>query len=433
MVSQVTNSIVNPKQHSNAKPRIISRSEHGIDAARISSNAIEVIDVLKDAGFSSELVGGCVRDLLLGNQPKDFDVSTDARPEQVRLLFRRCEVFGRRFQIAQVYVRGESIQVATYRKAPAYGKRSGRTRYVSAEGKILKDNKFGDIRQDAFRRDLTINALYLHPSDMSIVDYTGGFADAKNGIVRVIGNPSQRYREDPVRILRAVRFATLPGFKFDAASEQSIAKHARLLADVSNFRLMDELAKMLFNGFALANFELLYRHDVFRYLFPPYQWLHSGLHNDHGVINWLRLAFGATDERVLRDEHTSVAFTFAAMLWPKFKDAVEKRSKKSRPAIRRITHGILKQQNERTFLAANITRRVEQVWHLQHQLERGAERNNDYVVGDKNFRSALRLMELRAKYGEVDESTCNDWIEIRDQMKPQNRPVKRRRRRRTRW
>lgn len=433
MVSQLTNSIGNRTRHSDAKPRIISKTEHGIDRSRISSNAIEVVERLQEAGFTSELVGGCVRDLLLGNQPKDFDVSTNARPGQVRPLFRYCEIFGRRFQIAQVRVNGESIQVATYRKAPVHNSRSRRSRYISAEGKILKDNKFGDIRQDAFRRDLTINALYLQPSDMRISDYTGGFADAMDGVVRVIGNPARRYREDPVRMLRAVRFATLPGFMFDEASEQPIAKHARLLAGVSNFRLVDELSKMLFNGFALSNFELLYRHDVFRYLFPPYQWLHSGVHDNHGVTDWLRLAFGATDERVQRDEHTSVAFTFAALLWPKFKDAIEKRSKKSRPAIRRISRGILKQQIERTFLADNVARRVEQIWHLQHPLERGAGHNDAPVISNSNFRPALRLMELRASYGEVDENICNRWIEIREAQQIQNRPVKRHRRRRSRW
>lgn len=412
------------------KPRIISRSEHGIDASRVSSNAIEVIERIKEAGYSSELVGGCVRDLLLGNQPKDFDVSTNARPEQVQPLFRYCEVFGRRFKIAQVRVNGERIQVATYRKAPAHHSRSRRSHNISAEGKILKDNKFGDIRQDAFRRDLTINALYLHPSDMRIIDYTGGFADAMDGVVRVIGDPARRYREDPVRMLRAIRFATLPGFKFDAPSEQSIARHARLLADVSNFRLIDELAKLLFNGYALANFELLYRYDVFRHLFPPYHWLNSGVQADHGVLDWLRLATGATDQRILHDEHTSVAFTFAAILWPKFKDAVEKRAKRSRPAMRRISRGILRQQIERTFLAGNVARRVENIWHLQHPLESGAGRSSDPVISDSCFRAALRLLELRAEHGEIDETICNRWIEIREQQ-VQSRPVKRRRR--ARW
>ncbi len=411
-------------------PRIISPYEHGIEPAAISSNAIEVVESLRQAGFSSELVGGCVRDLLLGRQPKDFDVATSARPDQVKSLFRRCDVFGRRFKIAEVWFRGEGIQVATYRKPPILDSRRRRSRNYSARGKILKDNRFGDIREDAFRRDLTINSLYLHPSDMRVVDYTGGFEDAQHRIVRCIGDPMERYREDPVRMLRAVRFATLPGFRVAVETEAAIAEQANLLTDVSNYRLTDEVTKMLFNGRALPTFELLYQHNLFRVLFPPYRWLHAGLNNDHGVVDWLRMLFRETDERIARDEHISVAFTLAAVHWPRFRNAMSKHAKKRRPASRRIAEGVLSQQNERTYLSGQLVYRITDIWQLQSVLE-SCRSGEQRVVEERNFRSAVRLLELRAKAGEIKSEVVEPWVMMRDRQQQNQRRRRRRFRRRS--
>ncbi len=405
-----------PKQHRDVKPRFISNSVHKIERAMISSNAIEVIDVLQDAGFTGELVGGCIRDLLIGRQPKDFDVATDARPDQVRHLFRHCEVFGRRFKIAQVRVKGEPIQVATYRRSPQPGNRRRRSKVISAAGAILKDNEFGNIREDAFRRDLTINSLYMDPSNMRIVDYTGGYEDACNGIVRVIGEPGQRYREDPVRLLRAIRFVTLPGFRFDAATEKAIKPNDWLLAGVSNFRLFDELIKILFNGRAQAEIEQLIRYGIFRILFPSYGWLQPAVQDEHGIVDWMRVLFNETDLRTQSGEHTSVAYTFAAVLWPRFKHATAKKSKHRRPAYRRIARGMLNQQKERTFLAEPMMRRIEDAWLLQRQLENASVNERPRISTHRNFRSAVRLLELRCRFGEVENSDCQDWLEIRDQQ-----------------
>ncbi len=434
MVSQLTNSIVGPQYSHEDQPRIITKAEHEINHVKISSNAIEVIDRLKREDYTSELVGGCVRDLLIDRQPKDFDVSTNARPEQIRALFKHCEVFGRRFQIAQVYLNGESIQVATYRRAPNFGHRRGRSRNVSARGKILKDNRFGEIREDAFRRDLTINSLYLHPSDMHIVDYTGGYDDAMNKTVRLIGDPAQRYREDPVRILRAIRFATLPDFSFHIATEQAIAPNARLLTDVSNFRLTDELDKLLFNGRAQLSFEYLFRHEVFRHLFPTYHWLHSGLSNNYGVVDWIDMVLRETDLRIRNGEHTSKAFTYAAVLWPNFYDSITRRSKRKRAAFGKIANHILNQQNERTFFSRHVIHRMMDIWQFQELLEAGVQKNGTRLTEHKIFRSAVRLFELRGKRGDVDENVCKEWVEIRDQQELSQHSKKVKfRRRRNRW
>ncbi len=422
-----------PNSHNNMSPRVISGSEHGIDRSKISPGAVEVVERLKADGYSSELVGGCVRDLLLERQPKDFDVATDARPEQVRRLFRNCDVFGRRFQIAAVYLRGEVIEVATYRRKPAQPKRRGRSRNVSAKGKILKDNQFGQIKEDAFRRDFTINSLYLDPATMEVVDYTGGYDDAMQRIVRTIGNPTQRFREDPVRILRAIRFVTLPDFDFDVETEKALSQCASLLSDVSNYRLADELSKMLFNGRAQAILDNLHEHEILRHLFPPYGWIHSRLPDNHRVIEWIRMTLIETDDRIQRGEHISQAYTYAAILWPKFNHIISKRSRRQHSGYGHVAKGILDQQKERTFITRHMRQRIEDIWLFQRQLEIETIKGGIRFAKHKTFRSAVRLFELRAKFGEVDEQICKDWVELRDQQASQQPRVRRRYRRQARW
>ena len=420
-------------KRAHSTPRIILSSEHGIDRGLISPKAIEVVDSLKSAGYSSELVGGCVRDLLLGRKPKDFDVTTNARPEEVRTLFRRCEVFGRRFQIAQVRVKNEVIQVATYRRSPTKKSRRRSSRFVSLNGKIVKDNLFGHIQEDAFRRDLTINSLYLHPSNMQIVDYTGGYEDARNGIVRIIGSPAERYREDPVRILRAIRFASLPEFYFDGATEKELSVYSHLLSGISNYRLGDELNKLLFNGRARATLELLHQHDILRILFPPYKWLNSGMNDNHGVIDWMRLLLDETDERIQSGEHTSIAFTMAAILWPKFNNSLKKRSRRRRNYPFHVARDILDQQNTRTYIAGNVVQRIEAIWLFQKILETEAVTKGTRLVQSENFRPAVRLFELRSKIGEVEHRKCRAWVKLRDQQVHEPQPRMKRYRNRPRW
>ncbi len=414
-------------------PRIILSSENGIDRGLISPKAIEVVDNLKSAGYSSELVGGCVRDLLLGRKPKDFDVTTNARPEEVRTLFRRCEVFGRRFQIAQVRIKNEVIQVATYRRSPTKKSRRRGSKFVSLNGKIIKDNLFGNIQQDAFRRDLTINSLYLHPSDMRIVDYTGGYEDARNGIVRIIGSPAERYREDPVRMLRAIRFASLPGFSFDSATEKELSVYAHLLSGISNYRLSDELSKLLFNGRARATLELLHQHEILRILFPSYKWLKAGMNGNHGVIDWMRLILDATDERILSGEHTSLAFTMSAILWPNFNNSLTKRSRRRRNYPFHVARDILHHQNIRTYIAGNVVQRIEAIWLFQKILETEVATEGTRLVQSENFRPALRLFELRSKVGEVERRKCRAWVKLRDQLVDEPQPRMKRYRNRPRW
>ena len=414
------------------QPRIIPASEHGISRAGISRGAIEVIDILKSAGFSAELVGGCVRDLLLGIDPNDFDVSTNATPEQTHRLFRRCRVIGRRFRLAEIRVGRELIQVATYRASPKTNAGGNGRRNISGKGKILKDNRYGDIEQDAFRRDLTINALYLHPSDMSIVDYVGGYDDASDRIVRVIGNPTRRYREDPVRMLRAVRFAAALDFQINPESSMPVPQLSNLLADVPNSRLTDEIAKLFFDGRASATFELLKQFGIFSYLFPVYA---NSLGN--GVATresrWLSTLFEDTDYRVQSNVHTSFVYTLAAILWLPFHTAMERKSRRSKhpPPANQIALDILLQQTRRSYLSKHQSARIQEIWNLQRILEEGRSHHHD-IVENRCFRPALRLLELRSKFGDVDSSVCEPWVAVRSHQLRTERARSRRRGRRQR-
>jgi poly(A) polymerase len=245
-----------------AEPVIIPRSEHSISRKQISKNALRVLYELKDAGFEAYLVGGCVRDLLLGHTPKDFDVATNALPEQVHDLFKRSRLIGRRFKLVHVRFGREVIEVATFRAPPEA------EQHVDDEGKIVADNVYGTLEQDAWRRDFTINALYYNIRDFSIVDYTGGLADLEQRKIRLIGDVETRYREDPVRILRALRFVAKLDLNLDGETERYIDQLAHRLTDIAPARLFDESLKLYLSGNAVVIQQLLEQYDVFKFLFP---------------------------------------------------------------------------------------------------------------------------------------------------------------------
>jgi poly(A) polymerase len=243
--------------------RVFSRSEHSVSRAGISEAALKVLYKLKDAGFRACLVGGGVRDLLLGREPKDFDVATDAHPEQIRELFRSARIIGRRFRLVHVRFGREVIEVATFR-AP-HETDNG---MVAEDGRILRDNEYGSIETDAMRRDFTVNALYYDISNFSVIDYANGVEDLRAGRLRLIGDPEVRFREDPVRMLRAVRFSAKLGFRIDDEVEEAIYRLGSLLEGISPARMFDETLKLFHGGSALQTFEALRHYNLYRYLFP---------------------------------------------------------------------------------------------------------------------------------------------------------------------
>ena len=399
------------------EPRIIEQSIHGITRDRLSRKAVEVIEELHRAGFSGELVGGCVRDLLCGKRPKDFDVATKATPEQVQNLFKRSYIIGRRFRLVEVLLGFEVVQVATYRAEPGKARRYGKYRNISTRGKILRDNNYGDIEQDAFRRDLTINSLYLNPEDMSIIDYTGGYEDMQNGIIRVIGNPSQRYKEDPVRILRAIRFAAMLGFQIDDYSLKPIRTDCRFLKDVPNSRLADEIKKLFFDGFALSIFELLLENGVFTELFQCYS-THHAFTMDDDARRWLSAIFEEADDRARTGKQLSLSYLLATVLWLPYKRV---RDKSKRQANRggpihpsRLATDLLNLQNRTTRISKPHFDRVKDIWHMQSRMESARPDDVARIAENRNFRAAFRLLALRARNGEVSQELCDRWREVRN-------------------
>jgi len=245
-------------------PTIIPRSDHGISRRDISDAALKVLYKLDREGYRACLVGGGVRDLLLGRKPKDFDVATDATPDEVRALFRNCRLIGRRFRLAHVHFGREIIEVATFRAMVADSPKTE----LNEDGRLLRDNTFGSIEEDALRRDFTVNALYYDIHDFSVIDYAGGMEDIRRRQLRLIGDPETRYKEDPVRMMRALRFSAKLDFEIDPAASEAIHDWGHLLADIPPARLYDEILKMFHSGHALRAYELLREYHLLQYLFP---------------------------------------------------------------------------------------------------------------------------------------------------------------------
>ncbi|MGD8526629.1 MAG: polynucleotide adenylyltransferase PcnB, partial [Thioalkalispiraceae bacterium] len=290
------------------QPVIIPRAEHNISRKDISEPALKVLYRLKKAGYAAYLVGGGVRDLLLGKHPKDFDVATDASPEEVRALFSNCRLIGRRFRLAHVHFGREIIEVATFRGHHENGEGEG----VVENGMILRDNVYGTVEEDAMRRDFTVNALYYNIADFSVVDYTGGLQDLKQHKLRLIGDPMVRFKEDPVRMLRAIRFAAKLEFQLHETIDRLIAEQGKLLANVPAARLFDEILKLFLSGHGVSAYHLLKEHDLLQYLFPLTSPL---LKDDDYSDRFISQALANTDTRIQQDKPVTPAFLFAALLW----------------------------------------------------------------------------------------------------------------------
>ncbi|MFB3100627.1 MAG: polynucleotide adenylyltransferase PcnB, partial [Gammaproteobacteria bacterium] len=297
------------------KPQIIPRSEHGVSRSDISENALKVLYRLKNSGYQAYLVGGGVRDILIGLKPKDFDVATDAHPEQVRELFRNCRLIGRRFRLAHVHFGREIIEVSTFR---ASHNDAVNGEGHEEDGRIIRDNVYGKLDDDVWRRDFTVNALYYNIEDYSIVDYIGGLEDVQNKQLRLIGIPEDRYREDPVRMLRAIRFAIKLDFSIHPVSEQPIRKLAPLLEEIPEARLFEEFLKLFMSGQSEKTYHQLREYGLFAFLFPQTEeFLNRG---DEFIHKLLSSAFRNTDTRLAEDKPVTPAFLLAALLWIPVRD-----------------------------------------------------------------------------------------------------------------
>ena len=394
-----------------SEPTIIPRDRHVISRAQIGERALTVLYRLKNAGYGAYLVGGGVRDLSLGREPKDFDVATDATPDEVKALFRNCRLIGRRFRLAHVHWGPEIVEVATFRAltpAPADDDAADR---VVEDGMILRDNIYGTIEEDALRRDFTINALYYNVADFSIVDYAGGMADLQAGRLRLIGDPAVRYREDPVRMLRAVRFAAKLGFTIDPGTAEPIPRMADLLDDIPPARLFDEVLKLFMAGQGVETFEALRQHGVFRYLFPASD---TALDDDeHGqLITFVARALESTDRRVNEERPVTPAFLFAALLWPAI--LAQLPGGRLQPGVdRELFEQSVTEALERQLRQVAIPKRfampMREIWALQPRFDTRSEKKAKRLFSHPRFRAAYDFLLLRGEAGLVDRELADWW------------------------
>lgn len=406
------------KSSGSEDPLIVPRDEHPISRANISQNALKVLYRLKEAGYQAFLVGGAVRDLLLGILPKDFDIATNAHPDQVKQLFRNCRLIGRRFHLAHVRFGYEIIEVATFRAAHTAIDEDNSVdeaghRVLDERGRILRDNLYGHIEEDVWRRDFTANALYYNIGDFSVWDYVGGVADARARVLRLIGDPETRYREDPVRMLRAVRFASKLDFTIHPDTLAPIPKLAWMLDGVPPARLFDEVNKLFLSGFASSSFAKLQELGLTEHLFPD---LAAALQDgETPASRLLHLGLAGTDERVRADKSVTPTFLFAVLLWPAIRKAYERvghvEGAESVDLMNACEIVAMRQQS-RVAIPKRFTLPMREIIGLQPRFERREGKRALRLLSHPRFRAAYDFLLLRAASGEVSDELANWWTEI---------------------
>ena len=376
---------------------------------RVDPNALDVVSRLKAAGHQALLVGGCVRDLLLGAAPKDFDVATSATPEQVRRIFRRSRMVGRRFKIAHVhYGRQQFVEVSTFRKLLAADEEGDHAAHP--DGLILRDNAYGTLDEDAFRRDFTVNALYYDPHDDEILDFVGGIEDIERHCLRCIGNPTERLREDPVRLLRAMRFQAKLGFDIDAGITRDEDLTAERLTAIPPARLFEEFTKLFMTGHAASAWRILEASPVRGVLFPTVP-PNSPL---------IRLAMDNTDRRIADGKPVTPGFLLAVMLWEDYRSRIRELTapgggrRKPKEAALLAAHEAIAAQRLTISIPRRFSNFIHDAWHLQERLETRRTKQVPRTLSHLRFRAAYDLLLLRAAAGAADQALVDWWEEIQE-------------------
>jgi poly(A) polymerase len=412
----------------------VPKSEHGIDPSLVDERAVKVVKTLADAGFEAYVVGGAVRDLLVGLRPKDFDVATNATPEQVKGLFRRAFIIGRRFRIVHVvFGRGrqdrglsEVIEVSTFRamvdaaateqvagnEKTSRSELAGKSHVTDAEGRVLRDNVWGPQIDDAARRDFTINAMYYDPLREIVVDYHGGIKDVRKKLLRMIGDPATRYREDPVRIIRVVRFAAKLGFEIEPKTRAPIKEMVALLDNVPASRTFDEMIKLLQTGHALASIEQLRKQGLHRGVFPVLDVALDEAHRHDGREKFVQLALADTDRRVGEGKPVAPSFMLACMLWHDVLDRWSKLKAAGEPSFPALQQAIdtvfdarIGDISGRGKLAADMR----EIWMMQPRFERRQGNAVMTLIEQPRFRAGFDFLRLRGDAGEIDGELANWW------------------------
>ncbi|MGP1930515.1 MAG: polynucleotide adenylyltransferase PcnB [Arsenophonus sp. ET-YP4-MAG3] len=386
--------------NTNTSISIITRNNHPISRKEISDNALKVLYRLNNAGYEAYLVGGSVRDLLLGKKPKDFDVSTNATPEQIRKLFCNCRLIGRRFRLAHIMFGYEIIEVATFRGSHQKININNKDMvHQKQSGMLLRDNIFGTIEDDAIRRDFTINSLYYKINDFSLYDYVGGFDDLKNDMIRLIGDPKTRYREDPVRMLRAIRFSCKLNMKIDTETAKPIPQLAFLLKHISSVRLFEESIKLFQSGQGYKIYQQLKHYNLFQLLFPIIE-QHFTINNNSPMEIIINQVLQNTDFRIKNNKHINPAFLFATMLWyPLIKYAERLSQEKKLSYYETFTiaiNDILNEQCRSIAIPKRLTSIMRDIWELQLILPIRKRKKINKLLEHSKFHAAFDLLKLRA-------------------------------------
>ena len=397
----------------NRTKRIYTRSEHNISRDNISPNALKVLYRLKNAGFEAFLVGGGVRDLLLEGKPKDFDISTDATPEDVRGLFRNCRLIGRRFRLAHVHFGSEIIEVATFR-GQHEGNQGDDAQIV--DGMITRDNVYGSLEEDAWRRDFSINSLYYNIKDFSVEDHVGGVNDLRDKHIRILGDPEQRYREDPVRMLRAVRFAAKLDFTIQPKTEAPLFELGSLLEGVPPARLYEEVLKLFLSGYSVNTLDLLREYHLFRYLFPQTE---ISLRDDVDDKNlaFINRALENTDTRIREEKRITPAFIFAVFLWKpvcELKDKYLERGMSESQTLTAAAEAVMSGQSRRIAIPRRFHTAMRDIWYLQDRFTKRAPKRSLRLLSHPRFRASYDFLLLRAESGNADMELAKWWGKFYD-------------------
>ncbi len=390
---------------------IIPRDKHIISRKNISDSALKVLYRLQRSGYDAYLVGGGVRDLLLGLKPKDFDIVTNATPEQIRRLFRNCRLVGRRFRLAHIIFGKEIIEVATFRGEHSDDHDKNQSQQ-SNKGLLLRDNVYGTIEQDALRRDFTINSLYYNSADFSVRDYTDGLHDLQNGIIRLIGDAEKRYREDPVRMLRAVRFVAKLNMTLDPQTEEPIRRLAELLQSIPAPRLFEETLKLLQSGQGYQSYQLLRKYHLFEQLLPiisRYFTPESDSNMEYLLVNILK----NTDQRITQQKRVNPAFLFASMLWHPLLEQAEKLAQEGglsyNDAFLLAMNDVLDEACLRLAIPKRITTVMREIWQLQSRLLKRDGRRAYRLLEHPKFRAGFDLLSLRAEIEGGELARITQW------------------------
>ncbi|MBU0655417.1 MAG: polynucleotide adenylyltransferase PcnB [Gammaproteobacteria bacterium] len=392
---------------------------HHISPDKICGRAKDVIKRLQKAGYEAYLVGGCVRDLLLDRTPKDFDIATSARPEEIRKLFNSCRLIGRRFRLAHIYFGRDYLEVATFRAPHDDNDEGGK---VSDEGRIIHDNVYGSLEEDVWRRDFTINALFYNPINGELLDFVGGLDDLRQGKIRLLGDPEKRFREDPVRILRAIRFAAKLGFEIDPHTRAFVTPLGILLEGISSARLFDEIIKLLHCGDGWKTFQLLQEYEILQHLLPLTA--ESLAEDEEGVFaRMLESSLKNTDQRIAEGKSVMPAFLYAVLLWQKVhlvSVAAQLKGYPEMQALHLAATDALRDQVDFTAVPRRYSNITREIWALQARFRHHDLRRANTLLGNPRFRAAYDFLCLRAQAGEPVKEDAEWWTDFQ-QAAPEER------------